>query len=178
MRRRWIIDAFAGGLILIWVVFTLIDGGVYYFKTQPRDVGFGFGEINNNLNVNWWDTQFAPLSSKREGWVFLEREPLGMAWGPPGGYGSKLGDVIPKVSRWTESPGGRTYAVDVSISTIYLPVISMLLIGCRLWRGRFQGKPGLCAACRYDLTGCVSGACPECGMRFQAAETDADADGK
>ena len=31
------------------------------------------------------------------------------------------------------------------------------------WIRRIDGNAGLCATCGYDLTGNVSGACPECG---------------
>ncbi len=32
-----------------------------------------------------------------------------------------------------------------------------------LWRRSRRVPPGHCKACRYDLTGNVSGVCPECG---------------
>ncbi len=31
------------------------------------------------------------------------------------------------------------------------------------WRGRRRARPGFCVQCGYDLTGNVSGRCPECG---------------
>jgi hypothetical protein len=43
------------------------------------------------------------------------------------------------------------------------------------WRMRpSKGKPiklGLCPSCSYDLTGNISGVCPECGMAIAAASS-------
>jgi len=36
----------------------------------------------------------------------------------------------------------------------------------RRWRRRFRLTHGLCLTCGYNLTGNVSGRCPECGERI------------
>jgi len=38
----------------------------------------------------------------------------------------------------------------------------------RAWRRRHPLRPGLCPRCGYDLTGNVSGVCPECGTSDDA----------
>ena len=38
-----------------------------------------------------------------------------------------------------------------------------------LWRRDWHVPPGHCLRCGYDLTGNVSGRCPECGMQVSAA---------
>jgi hypothetical protein len=47
----------------------------------------------------------------------------------------------------------------------FLVVIAAVLPAARLLSPRRSGRrrPGLCPRCGYDLTGDVSGACPECG---------------
>ena len=48
-----------------------------------------------------------------------------------------------------------------------------ILSGPRLMRAarvRFLPSPGRCARCRYDLTGNVSGVCPECGTPIPEEE--------
>lgn len=42
-----------------------------------------------------------------------------------------------------------------------LPALLLLLIS--RWWGYWRWRPGLCRRCGYDLTGNVSGRCPECG---------------
>ena len=37
------------------------------------------------------------------------------------------------------------------------------------WPARFQAEPGHCRRCGYDLTGNLSGRCPECGERFSSS---------
>ena len=49
----------------------------------------------------------------------------------------------------------------------YLPVL--LLLGTIAWiLTRKTPKPGHCRKCGYDLTGNVSGRCPECGAKIAA----------
>ncbi len=40
-------------------------------------------------------------------------------------------------------------------------------------RLRLFARPGECMRCGYDLTGNVSGVCPECGLAFEIAATEA-----
>ena len=39
---------------------------------------------------------------------------------------------------------------------------------CFRWHRRRQPPPGHCQKCGYDLTGNVSGVCPECGTPIKA----------
>jgi hypothetical protein len=48
--------------------------------------------------------------------------------------------------------------VLIAISTVYL-----------WWRDRRRIRPGHCQECGYNLTGNVSGVCPECGERISGA---------
>lgn len=46
--------------------------------------------------------------------------------------------------------------------TLFLPLVWIALQVARAFRGRRLSRPGHCP-CDYDLTGNVSGVCPECG---------------
>lgn len=61
------------------------------------------------------------------------------------------------------SLGGRTKHV---ILPIWVPVV-IVLVGAAYaaWRNRRRRAIGACRRCGYDLTGNVSGVCPECGER-------------
>jgi hypothetical protein len=53
---------------------------------------------------------------------------------------------------------------------LLFPVVAFIRGPVRRWRRRKRGE---CVACGYDLTGNVSGICPECGAEIQApASTD------
>ena len=49
-----------------------------------------------------------------------------------------------------------------------LPFVAIgWMILCDKWteRRKRRGSPGLCPSCKYNLTGNVSGTCPECGTQ-------------
>lgn len=52
---------------------------------------------------------------------------------------------------------------------LYLACIFMLIIAPLMLLFRRRTRPGHCRQCDYDLTGNVSGVCPECGTRVSKA---------
>jgi hypothetical protein len=48
--------------------------------------------------------------------------------------------------------------------TASLPSIRLIVLARRRREKRRMGAAGRCSSCSYDLTGNVSGVCPECGM--------------
>ena len=71
---------------------------------------------------------------------------------------------VPRFAWWSEqlSQSGPGYWF-ISIP-LWLPLVALLLLTLWLWhRGRRRPRPGHCRRCDYDLTGNVSGVCPECG---------------
>jgi hypothetical protein len=50
-----------------------------------------------------------------------------------------------------------------------LPVAWLIGLILAHRRQRARSRAGLCPACAYDLTGNVSGVCPECGTHCEAA---------
>jgi hypothetical protein len=53
---------------------------------------------------------------------------------------------------------------------LWIPLFACLLGAVWLHRIKRRGMPGpTCANCEYDLTGNVSGVCPECGAKVESA---------
>jgi hypothetical protein len=51
------------------------------------------------------------------------------------------------------------------VMAVKVSAVSALLLAASIvaWRGRRKPNKGHCQHCGYDLTGNVSGVCPECG---------------
>jgi len=67
---------------------------------------------------------------------------------------------------------------DYIVSIRLWPLVGLLAAypAITLIRGRFRSRPSpksLCVKCGYNLTGNVSGVCPECGTRLAPVPTDA-----
>lgn len=52
---------------------------------------------------------------------------------------------------------------------LWIPILPLLALATWLWRREGPNSSGICANCRYDLTGNTSGVCPECGERVEVA---------
>lgn len=69
---------------------------------------------------------------------------------------------------WVErcfAPDG--HGIHVPFWLLLLTVAAPTAIA--FYRDRRRIPPGHCSKCGYDLTGIVSGVCPECGLKFDAA---------
>jgi hypothetical protein len=55
----------------------------------------------------------------------------------------------------------------ILILPLWVPFVFLLIPTMLLWRrDRQRPRPGFCQRCDYDLTGNVSGRCPECGLEI------------
>jgi hypothetical protein len=54
----------------------------------------------------------------------------------------------------------------LTLLLIILPVRAFLIPAARRWRRHCRRRMGLCIHCGYNLTGNVSGVCPECGVKI------------
>ena len=81
-----------------------------------------------------------------------------------------LGFRLPEVS---ESAVGKPG--EFAIRVVFVPLWSLFLLAAiptalLIWRDRRRIPPGHCQKCGYNLTGNVSGICPECGAKIAAWE--------
>ncbi|GMU83045.1 MAG: hypothetical protein AMXMBFR47_29160 [Planctomycetota bacterium] len=75
------------------------------------------------------------------------------AWATVGGWPRRLG------SGWGTGSG----SIGISVP-LWMPLLAFGIPMIWLWRrNRRRIEPGCCANCGYNLTGNVSGRCPECG---------------
>ena len=57
--------------------------------------------------------------------------------------------------------------IGALILGVALLIVTLAPAAVLLWRHRPRRPPGHCGQCGYDLTGNVSGRCPECGSPIQ-----------
>lgn len=86
-------------------------------------------------------------------WLFLDNGRVGKL---------TLGSVDGGVMRWVGT-SDLLRDVSISIPLWFLLVVAAWLTVNAFRRGRRCMPPGFCHVCSYDLTGNVSGRCPECG---------------
>lgn len=78
-----------------------------------------------------------------------------------------LGMTTP--SGWARTPGLAIVRIP-----LWIPFVAFGIPAVWLWRrDRRQRGPGCCRRCGYDLTGNVSGTCPECGAAWAAPSREA-----
>jgi hypothetical protein len=65
-----------------------------------------------------------------------------------------------------------TYATFLPL---WIPFVLVALATLFFWRRSRRFPPGHCGRCGYDLTGNVSGVCPECGQPVRVNERQASA---
>jgi hypothetical protein len=92
-------------------------------------------------------------------WYGNDGGPFTVRDSPSARQAGMAGTVINFVPRWHAAAPLWLLAAALA----FLPAIRLLL---RLRRK--PGGAGLCRACNYDLTGNVSGVCPECGTAVTA----------
>ena len=90
--------------------------------------------------------------AKRGGWGRLYKSGWNVKAPDPLTWFGRLG-----VSRTRISASGYVH--------LSLPLLATLFPALMLWWPRRLSLPGHCAPCGYDLTGNVSGVCPECGEK-------------
>ncbi len=106
-----------------------------------------------------WNRQGGPLVSLSAGRVYISLE---QGQGPSPGWIARR--EKPAVFFWTRYPlkwEPQRHTVCCPLWVLFL--IAIVPTGLLWWRDRRRIPPGYCQKCGYNLTGNVSGRCPECG---------------
>jgi len=128
------------------------------------------------LNSRWlkWITLAIALTQSAysgSGWrVLCIRHGNWFSWFGPSGCYVDYGRVHWATTGLYDRPPGGEDSYFPSWCKGVAILVATLVLCCRDWRtpvlrwlGAFGYPPGSCQACGYDLTGNISGVCPECG---------------
>jgi hypothetical protein len=98
------------------------------------------------------------LGSRPEGWLIgTEKRLPGTGWWNMGRYGGP--PSLSKIEWWPRAAAG---AWEVVCIPLWIPFVIVATPTVLLWHRDRRLPPGHCQHCGYDLTGNVSGVCPEC----------------
>jgi hypothetical protein len=117
---------------------------------------------SGNLHVMWISPPQALALGTMDAFVTTSANQLTLdrPWPAWGRMRSPAGGVL----------GASTLSrVTIPIWLVFLP--AFVLTAFLWWRDRRRFPPGHCQNCGYNLTGNVSGRCPECGTPIEAGHT-------
>ncbi len=145
-----------------WVTPRWVSAEAWRTADEPefymRDDGPGWPQ-----DARWRVSNTVMSRQLEEGWV--TDSTAAATWSRHAlGFGVVQGDLSPPTVR----PSYREAFVPTWSAVAALLAPLAVLTAGRVRRGRWVAV-GLCASCGYDLTGNVSGRCPECG-RMSAAQ--------
>jgi len=116
--------------------------------------------VNSTVLIAW--AEGSPRGFVREGWQYLGARADGWI-----GTGGRLSLILPRECFLSFATMTWGYWIPLWIPLSLAGVPTLLLF----WRDR-HGRipPGYCQRCGYDLTGNLSGICPECGTAIPKQE--------
>ena len=94
----------------------------------------------------------------------------------PGYHAKRYSPSVKTPTQWQFLGFGGTHVQSTDMTLTYLrfpdwAIVAIAAIGPLVWIiPRRKIPPGRCRSCHYDLTGNVSGVCPECGTNIAIAE--------
>ena len=154
LSRKFSVCKWVGTAQCVLILVALVFNGwwhISYGWETPRSfsrVGLSFGrfDIERCWKVHSWDDY--------PDWVsFRHLSPGWDSW-----HRSRPGLPEPFV-RLEKGPGHFRLALP-----LWIPLLALIIPTLLLWRReRRRAGSGFCLRCDYDLTGNVTGACPECG---------------
>ncbi|GMU81967.1 MAG: hypothetical protein AMXMBFR47_18380 [Planctomycetota bacterium] len=139
---KWVGTGFAAMLLALGVVSMFFQLSVSVWKLNST---LGVGA----LSLAWPIAPHAPRAQS-------------YGWLTPRDYWALAANMQkPGFSQRTLAPGLGYSRIDIPL---WLPLSLIAIPTLWLWRRDSTGvRPGCCRQCGYDLTGNVSGKCPECG---------------
>ncbi len=126
---------------------------VFLLITYPLSVYFYFGYEREGRSVAVWNGQLHMMVTRNQRYIDARR-PHQKGWDIHRSERAKW-DLMPKFSM---GPAGVQLGIPHWIAVL---AFGSLAIGCFMWRRSHAQE--VCKQCGYDLTGNVSGVCPECG---------------
>jgi len=156
---------FAGGIVL---GFAGVDDRWCEFSSSnaPRSYGILLGDQGVEFKILWWSNSGAPMRLQTGEYIGVRycRGDMPIAPTPTSGLRGK----------WRPTARGRkntSSMASLSFSYGFITVAASLYpiyFAVRVFRRRWT-RGGACVDCHYDLTGNLSGRCPECGATVEVA---------
>jgi len=150
LRRRWRILKWAGLvlcllIVVAWAVSLRWDCG---YAADRASHGDRFGVYIGASCLGLFNMPSQPQLP--EGWIIWPAKPL----------------VLARQLRWKPNyvKAGGLILLDVPLWMPFLLVTAPTTL--LWWIDRHRVPPGRCQRCGYNLTGNVSGTCPECGKKI------------
>ena len=129
-----------------WSMDTLMDGGDYFTLNWDGE------RIYIDGNAAFTGSPYAPAGAFI---VAALPHGFGLAWGSSAAeYGQMIGPVV----------------IPYFLFAGLLPCLAVLVGVIRKLKGQYLVERGRCGMCGYDLSGNVSGTCPECGRRVKESK--------
>jgi hypothetical protein len=170
------------GAAVLW------GGGQWYELWAFKDDGGG-GRVVLYVGYGRFNFGMTRWPGKGEWSAGAQRPGAAGAFTPAVGYPSAatpvvrnvLGVQVFRVSGWLTTPADRVIVAArpatavTSVNVPMAPATLILLVLPLAWLAhhllqRRRRRPGLCPQCSYNLTGNVSGVCPECGSKVIGAD--------
>lgn len=167
MIRRILLIMTITGLVAsigVWIVSYCYWNGIEAYRQSPGE--FGFVAIDGRFAIMHWmsvtDEVDAMIFETESGWKI---EPIQDA------------DTIIWMKFFSPafaySSNGNWWRLQFPVYVLVTPFTVLLgVLSIPWWRRLRRRRRGCCLACGYDLTGNVSGACPECGAAVAARDAN------
>jgi hypothetical protein len=161
--RRRVLNLLTVGSLLLCVAVGVL--WLFSYQGEPRiewgdscDTGFGWRLYNHRLDARYGSLRYVrsyPPLIRASPFVPSSFAPAGPEFA---GFSITRGNFGLAVDSLTE-----VYQVQVAAPLWAIALPAAVLPLAHLWRAVSRRGPGVCQSCGYDLTGNVSGVCPECG---------------
>ena len=119
------------------------------------------------IAVGFVTSRWSGFACVAGGWgIALERGVVAVGRDPTARSGLLIHNISPPDILWSW-PIWADRSVPYGFVALWIPFFIVLIPTVLLWLRDRQILPGYCEHCGYDLTGNVSGRCPECGKSIE-----------